>query len=312
MRILLVDDDLDFSALFVDSLNDLGYFDVTTAISGPQALSFVERATHDFECVIIDIRMPEMSGIELCRQLRADAAYADVPIIMNTVMSDKGSIDEAFAAGATDYLTKPIDPLEIKSRLGMVQLLLDERHRAETDPKAVSPLRLQSPSYGFFDSIPMKEIDGGIGILAMENYLNALGFFRALRVAVVGIHVDNARDIYDMEGSSAFGDVMLDIATCISDSLSFPEKMIAYKGAGEFVCILPNNNEENLTNFSDQLLSYMAEFQDTYEKLSICKPVISIGPAVTCSASNITAPSRLIDEAIQSSKHHNQSAVNYA
>ena len=312
MKILAVDDDPVFAALFLETLNQLGHKDVTTAPSGFDALDLIENATVGFDCCILDIQMPEMNGIELCRRIRAQPGYADVPILMNTVMSDKSYIDDAFAAGATDYLTKPIDETEIKSRLGVMQMIVSERQKSLAAPSGRSGSATALPSYGFHDSIPMKRIDGGIDVLAMENYLNALGLFRALSVVAVGVHVTNGREIYDMEGGAIFGDVMLDVATCISDCLPFSAKMIAYKGGGDFVCLIPKRRERDNAGFGDQLLGYIAEFQRVYDELHMRLPIVSVGPAMTCRATNLTTPSRLIDEAILAARDSHLREASFA
>jgi CheY-like chemotaxis protein len=75
--------------------------------------------------------MPGMDGIELCGQIRALDSYKDAPIIMNTAVADRDYIDAAFAAGATDYLTKPVDEVEVKARLGVIEKLVTERLRSQ-------------------------------------------------------------------------------------------------------------------------------------------------------------------------------------
>jgi len=312
MRILAVDDDPDFIAIFLDTLNHLGYSDVTPAMSGREALDLIKNAPQSFDCCILDIQMPGMSGIDLCRHIRALPSYADVPIMMNTAMSDKRYIDDAFAAGATDYLTKPIDETEIKSRLGVVQLLVSERRRSSLTAVNKNGHTPVLPSYGFHDSIPMTRIDGGIEVLAMENYLNALGLFRALSVVAVGVQVTNAREIFDMEGGAVFGDVMLDVATCIADCLPFSAKMISYKGAGEFICLIPKRRERENAAFGDQLMGFIGEFQRVYDELHMRLPSVSVGPAMTCRTSNLTTPSRLIDEAIKAAKDYHKQDAHFA
>lgn len=312
MKILAVDDDPVFAALFNETLTQLGYRNVTIAASGFEALEMIETSTTSFDCCILDIQMPEMNGIELCRRIRGIGGYADVPILMNTVLSDKSYIDDAFAAGATDYLTKPIDETEIKSRLGVMEMIVTERRKHLAQTQSHTGFQNALPSYGFHDSIPMKRIDGGIDVLAMENYLNALGLFRALSVVAIGIHVVNAREIYDMEGGAVFGDVMLDVGTCISDCLPFAAKMIAYKGGGDFVCLIPKRRELSPTAFGDQLLGYIAEFQRVYDELHMRLPVVSVGPAMTCRASNLATPSRLIDDVVLAARNAGATDARFA
>ena len=131
MKILVVDDDPDFLALFLNVLSRLGFGDVLSAPSGASALEKIASLPSPVDCFILDIQMPEMDGIELTRRIRALAAYDETPIIMNTVMSDRKHIDAAFQAGATDYLTKPVDVIEIQARLGVISTLVKERHDAQ-------------------------------------------------------------------------------------------------------------------------------------------------------------------------------------
>jgi CheY-like chemotaxis protein len=131
MKILAVDDDPDFLALFESTLTRLGYANVTFVTSGAEALELLSNTQVPFDCFILDIQMPEMNGIELCEEIRAIPEYEETPIVMNTILADRAHIDQAFAAGATDYLTKPIDEIEINTRLGVLHTLVRERLRTQ-------------------------------------------------------------------------------------------------------------------------------------------------------------------------------------
>ena len=78
------------------------------------------------DVVTLDIEMPQMNGITLCQELRQRHEYKYSPIIMLTAMSEKKYVDQAFVAGATDYVTKPFDLLELRSRLGTARKLIDD------------------------------------------------------------------------------------------------------------------------------------------------------------------------------------------
>ena len=120
MRVLAVDDDQSILALLQTALSALGQFEVSIADSGEEALRQIERAEKPFDCFLLDIQMPNMNGIELCRAIRARRAHHKTPILMLTAMSERKYIDESFVAGATDYVTKPFDFFELRSRLSAV------------------------------------------------------------------------------------------------------------------------------------------------------------------------------------------------
>lgn len=300
MKILAVDDDPDFLSVFETVLGELGYTDLVTAGSGRAALERIEKAPTVFDCIILDIQMPEMDGIELCRQIRALDAYKETPIVMNTVVGDRAYIDAAFSAGATDYLTKPVDEVEIKARLGVLEKLVAERLRAQIALSSPGTDAFATSSYGFMDGIPLKRVEGAIDLFAMGNYLKTLGMFRALSICAVGVRVVNAREIHDLEGGYVFGEVMIDVGTCLSDCLKPSHRMIAYAGGGTFVCLLPRSEIADPEAMADQLREYVLDFQEIYDDLGIQLPNVTVGPPVNVRAAHLGTPTKIIDEAIAS------------
>lgn len=300
MKILAVDDDPDFLSLFGAVLKRIGYSDVVLARSGEDALREIFLSPSKFECIILDIQMPVMDGIELCREIRRFPTYRDTPIMMNTVMNDRQHIDNAFAAGATDYLNKPIDELEIRTRLGVIERLVREGLRTQTALAKGSTSAATAPSYGFMDGIPMKRVEGAIDLFSMGNYLKTLGIFRALSMSVIAVSVSNARQIHDLEGGVVFGEVMIDVANCLSDYLKGKSGMIAYAGGGSFVNLLARSELEDEDKFCSQLTELVSDFQLIYSDLGILMPRIAVGHAVRCRASHLRSPARIIDDAIAS------------
>jgi CheY-like chemotaxis protein/GGDEF domain-containing protein len=302
MKILAVDDDPDFMGVFMAVLGGLGYTDLTTASSGQEALELMTKSVSGFDCFILDVQMPEMDGIELCRQIRSFDSYKDAPILMNTAVADRDYIDAAFAAGATDYLTKPVDEVEVKARLGVIEKLVSERLRSEIAISHPGTDVFNAPSYGFLDGIPLKRVEGAMDLFSMGNYLKTLGLFRALSISAIGIRVLNARSIHDLEGGHVFGEVMIDVATCISDCLKPSNRMIAYAGGGIFVCLMPRSEVGEPERLADRLREYVLEFEEVYGELGIQLPTISVGIPITVRAAQLNAPTKIIDEAIAAVK----------
>ena len=83
-------------------------FIVKAAVNGMMALKIVEKQPPDL--ILLDIRMPEMDGFEVCRTLKENAASAVIPVIFLTGESDAETEADALAAGAAGFITKPIDP----------------------------------------------------------------------------------------------------------------------------------------------------------------------------------------------------------
>lgn len=116
-KVLVVDDNSDNRALARAALEDEGY-QVLLASTGEEALQAFETLKPD--CVLLDIRMPGMSGLEVCQCIRRMPAGADTPIVFLTALRDVETFDQALAAGGDDFLTKPVRPAELVVRVQSV------------------------------------------------------------------------------------------------------------------------------------------------------------------------------------------------
>ena len=112
--ILLVEDDPDIRELVAYKLNRSG-FEVIEAADGLAALQAARSRRPD--AVVLDMGLPRLSGIDVCRELRAAPATAAVPIIMLTGAVRLQELEQAYAAGASDYLVKPFSPRELQRRV---------------------------------------------------------------------------------------------------------------------------------------------------------------------------------------------------
>lgn len=132
-KILIVDDDLDTIKLVGLMLERRGY-KISAAQLGVQALAKVQTEIPDL--IILDVMMPDMDGYEVCRRLRANPATAHIPVIMFTAKSAVDDKVAGFQAGADDYLTKPIHPDELTSRVEAVLLRARQRQGVTGTPRA--------------------------------------------------------------------------------------------------------------------------------------------------------------------------------
>ncbi len=133
-RILVVDDELSTLERIVDMLLELSSeIEVVTATNGEEALESVFEFTPDI--IITDWDMPIMNGIELIRELKVSQKTQEIPIIMATAFQSSERLSEAISAGAVDYIRKPIDTLELQSRVYSMLMLSrafqDIKHRNE-------------------------------------------------------------------------------------------------------------------------------------------------------------------------------------
>ncbi|KAF0203189.1 MAG: two-component system chemotaxis family response regulator [Gallionellaceae bacterium] len=119
MKILVVDDFSTMRRIVRNLLKELGFANVTEAEDGVDALNKL-RSEGNFEFVVSDWNMPNMTGIELLRNIRADAALKHLPVLMVTAEAKRENIIEAAQAGASGYVVKPFTAATLDEKLKKV------------------------------------------------------------------------------------------------------------------------------------------------------------------------------------------------
>ncbi len=158
-EVLVVEDEPDIRNLIVLHLSREG-FRCRTAKSGPEALREARAATPDL--VILDLMLPDLDGLEVCRRLRSDAATATIPIIMLTAKADEVDRVVGLEMGADDYVVKPFSPKELIARVRAVL----RRARPATEARVlragavtIDPMRHQVDVAGTAVELTPKEFD---------------------------------------------------------------------------------------------------------------------------------------------------------
>ena len=112
--ILIVDDDPINHAVLEAILEDQGYA-LHYALSGQEAIDTLAAVAPDL--ILLDVMMPGISGTETCRRIKAVPAWQSIPIVMVTALSSKEDLGQCIAAGAEDFLSKPVNPVELRARV---------------------------------------------------------------------------------------------------------------------------------------------------------------------------------------------------
>ncbi|QMV42009.1 hybrid sensor histidine kinase/response regulator [Cohnella cholangitidis] len=168
--ILAIDDDPVNLSVLASVLSPNNY-DIVTATSGAEALSLLDSRMWDL--LIVDVMMPRMSGYEVAQAVRARFSHSELPILLLTARSRAEDIEAGFKSGANDYVTKPVDALELRSRVGaltQVTRAVREQTRMES-----AWLQAQIQPHFLFNTLNSLAALSEIDIVRMRNLLRVFG-----------------------------------------------------------------------------------------------------------------------------------------
>lgn len=183
-RVLIVDD-LAANVRLLSGILKIAGFEVATASSGAQALEMLPETAPDV--VLLDIMMPEMDGFEVCRRIRSTEATATLPVVLVTALQETEDKVRGIEAGADDFLTKPVEEVEVVARVRSLVQVKRGREELETayrDLKSAQKLRenlaamlvhdLRTPLTTMLASLDLLQSDGFGSLEALQLEMIAM------------------------------------------------------------------------------------------------------------------------------------------
>ncbi|SFP42511.1 response regulator [Tranquillimonas alkanivorans] len=269
MKILAVDDDPLLLELLETTLESSGYENVSLASSGPEALRLLDSALKPYQCILLDIQMPEMDGIELCARIRRMDAYRDVPILMITAMTERSFVERAFTAGANDYISKPFDPFELTTRLRLAGERIEQQRAVSDKVFAIQSMKQELERTSRFapdQPIQIEDVSGVVDQVMLENHLLRLPRADQYQAAAVAFRIEEFDYVYAMSRPSELFLLLTDVAECISEQFKHGEFLMSYAGSGSFVCLTqrtsPALDPQLLTRIQDSIDGLELEYEN--------------------------------------------------
>jgi diguanylate cyclase (GGDEF)-like protein len=252
MAILVVDDSVDSRLLIGKILEHEGHAAPLMAPSALEAFRMVglggpPAVPEPVDLIIMDLHLPELDGIEACRRLHADPRFHDIPLIVVTGSGDADDLKAAFAAGAMDFLTKPVDAVELAARVRSLLRLkqeTDQRKARERELLEVTSQLAQANE----ELLRLSSLDGLTGIPNRRRFDEFLAheWKRASRsgafLSVVLLDLDHFKAYNDRYGHLAGDDCLRRAGQVLREAVRRPGDLVARYGGEEFAVVLPGTD----------------------------------------------------------------------
>ncbi|MDF1853977.1 response regulator [Pseudooceanicola sp.] len=300
MRLLIVDDEPSILELLSVALKALGTYKIKTARSAKQALEMIEGKPREFDAFLLDIQMPEMNGIELCRAIRASDLYKSAPILMLTAMSQMSYVEKAFDAGATDYVTKPFDFENLKQRLNAARKL--KYSKAPASATEANPAMMRSvffhEKHDYTTGLDFSQVERFIGASEFENYVQQMSRSKATHTCAFAVRVTNGAAINASVSSMDFYNAIFKVAEQLSKATKVNGSLLTYKGNGIFLCAEYGSRKTNTSALARKIATAMAA-----DAFSHPRPETVVGDHAEMSAFTETSGGDLLQAAIEKSEN---------
>jgi PleD family two-component response regulator len=284
MGILVVDDSEDGRDVAEAMLLAAGYTDVRSAGSATEAYRFLALggpATQEpspVDLILLDIVMPEIDGIEACARIRKEQRYSDVPIIMVTSLGDTDSLGNAFVAGATDYITKPLNRVELVARVRSALKLKSELDRRRAREREL--LQGMSSSSGCGAS---QWIDAGTGLFVgevAEAYLVADANSPSDgETSVIALAIDRFDAYRSTQGEAIAAGIMTRVARAVKATAANVGAVAAAYRDGVIVLVVPDLRTKPAQELAEALRASVAKLRIANPE-SICANHVTVSVAL--------------------------------
>ncbi len=262
-NVAIIDDTPENVQVLADSLAD--NYGVRFALSGMEGIDLVKNVLPDL--VLLDVMMPEMDGYEVCARLKNEPTTRDIPIIFVTARNDPSSESRALAAGAVDFVHKPVNRdvllARVRTHVALKRHIDQLRELATTDP-----------------------LTGLANRRVLYEQLNdewSRSTRRYMLLATLIVDIDHFKDYNDYYGHLMGDSCLQQVAGAISSSAARAGELVARYGGEEFAVLLPNTSVAEALATGERICQRVMELAIPHKASAVAEQVtVSVGLAVAC------------------------------
>lgn len=244
---ILVVDDLRVNTMMLKKLLEPEW-EVQIALSGPEALKCAAE-TPQPDLILLDCRMPDMDGHEVCRRLKQNPECQNIPVIFITAIEDWNNEAQGLELGAVDYITKPVRAPIVRARIRNHLALKNARAELAVKIKELSRLATRDQLTGLYNR---RKLDEGLE----KELTRANRYGRPL--SVIMLDLDHFKLVNDTHGHPAGDAVLIEAASLLQNALRTND-LVGRWGGEEFLILCPETDLPAAAGLAERLRINFAE-----------------------------------------------------
>ncbi|MFA9454529.1 MAG: diguanylate cyclase [Candidatus Aminicenantaceae bacterium] len=296
-KILIAEDDLITAKIIERHLQEWGY-GVFIEKNGEDAWETLEQ--ENIQIAILDWMMPKMDGLQLCQKVRASRSDPYTYLILLTARASTADIVEGLNAGADDYITKPVEPAELRARLMTGIRIIELENKNKRLQIKLEKLAREDSLTGFLNKKNIHE--------RLEEELSR-GLREQQPISAVLLDIDRFKQINDTYGHNVGDEVLLEIAGRLRENVRRHDHIGRY-GGDEILVLLWHTSTEHLRIVADRLCTCISRDPIPTDAGPL-KVTVSVGGASSEDHFNISAEDmiKVADLALYDAKHQGRDRV---
>jgi len=305
--VLVVDDLPGNRVLLKHVLEALGFRKILMAENAMEAFDILGLSEHslaatEIDLILMDVMMPKIDGIEACRRIKNSADHQGIPVIIVTALTEVDTLEDAFRAGAVDYIAKPINHAELNARIRSalaLKLAMDERKAREFEFERRERELLEVTRLLEETNERLRHLSTLDGLTGIPNRRRIMEFLdqewrRSQRdgswLSLLMIDVDYFKNYNDARGHQAGDDCLWMVANCLKRCLNRASDMVGRYGGEEFIAVLPETPLDGAINVADEMRAGVQALKVEHPDSGVAPTVtISLGVAACQPSKNVTA-----------------------
>jgi diguanylate cyclase (GGDEF)-like protein len=327
MAILIVDDSPTTLSITKSYLNEAGYNKLLLAESAGDAFNKLginlpegssrDEASSGIDLILLDIVLPDMDGREACSIIKSVELLQDIPIIIVTSLTETEHLERAFSAGATDYITKPINKIELLSRIRAALKLKHEMDRRKLREKKLLEVTRELEK-AVTKLNRLSSLDGLTCIANRRSFDEHLDseWKRCRRnarpLSLIMADIDYFKAYNDTYGHQAGDECLKSVALALDTALNRPGDLTCRYGGEEFAVVLPETNKKGAIHIANTLSQSVGSLHILHKnsplggKVTVSMGVASVLPTKDLSHADLVAAA---DKALYKAKQEGRNRI---